>query len=424
MRILIVNTSERTGGAAVAANRLMEALNNNGEKAKMLVRDKQSDCLTVVGLPHPWLQQLYFLWERMCVFFHLRFNRKQLFHIDIANTGADITSLPEFKEADLIHLSWVNQGMLSLRSIKKILKSGKPVVWTMHDLWPLSGICHLSLGCDRFKSHCAHCMYLPGEGGAHDLSYRVWEHKRRVYDAGNIFFVTCSRWLANEAKASALRGKHIVECIPNPINTTVYCPTNKAEARQALGLPADKRLVLFVAQRATNENKGIDYLVEACKKLTAQYAEMREKTAVMILGGHAEDFQDVFDMPVYALGYVNDEGKMVDVYNAADLFVLPSLSENLPNTIMEAMACGVPCVGFKVGGIPEMIDHQRNGYVAAYKSSEQLATGIRWVLDEADYATLSHQARHKVITSYSQHAIALKYIELYNQALAFKRCNL
>ena len=105
MRILIVNTSEKTGGAAVAANRLMEALNNNGEKAKMLVRDKETDCLTVVGMAHPWRQQLRFLWERWCIFWHLRFSRERLFDIDIANAGADITSLPEFQEADVIHLS-------------------------------------------------------------------------------------------------------------------------------------------------------------------------------------------------------------------------------------------------------------------------------------------------------------------------------
>jgi glycosyltransferase involved in cell wall biosynthesis len=402
----------------------MEALNNNGEKAKMLVRDKQSDCLTVVGLAHPLLQQLYFLWERLTLFFHLRFSRKHLFHIDMANAGTDITTLPEFKEADLIHLSWINQGMLSLHTIRKILKSGKPVVWTMHDLWPLSSICHLSLECKQFKTHCANCMYLPGGGSARDLSYKVWERKKRVYDTGSIFFVACSRWLAGEAKASGLRGKHMVECIPNPINTSVFCIRDKAEARQTLGLPADKRLILFVAQRATNANKGMDYLVEACHQLVGQHPEMRDNTAVMILGGHAEDFENTFDMPVYPLGYVNDEEKMVEVYNAADLFVLPSLSENLPNTIMEAMACGVPCVGFKVGGIPEMIDHQRNGFVAAYKDASHLATGIRWVLCEADYASLSQQARHKVVAAYSQRTVALKYIELYNQALAFKRCNL
>ena len=126
MRVLIVNTSERTGGAALAANRLMDALNNNGVKAKMLVRDKLTDDITVVPLSHTLRNHLRFLWERWCIFWHLHFKRKHLFEIDIANTGADITRLSEFKEADIIHLSWINQGMLSLKGIRKILNSGKP----------------------------------------------------------------------------------------------------------------------------------------------------------------------------------------------------------------------------------------------------------------------------------------------------------
>ena len=142
MRILIVNTSEKTGGAAVAANRLKDALNNSGVKAKMLVRDKLTDDITVVSLGHKWRNQWHLLWERFCVFWNLHFSRNHLFEIDIANAGSDITKLREFKEADIIHLSWINQGMLSLNNIKKILRSGKPVVWTMHDLWPASSICH------------------------------------------------------------------------------------------------------------------------------------------------------------------------------------------------------------------------------------------------------------------------------------------
>ena len=136
MRVLIVNTSERNGGAAVAANRLMEALNNHGVKAKMLVRDKQSDSLTVVGLQGKWWQQWCFLWERLVIFCHLHFSRKHLFELDIANTGTDITRLPEFREADIIHLHWINQGMLSLGVIRKILNSGKPVVWTSTTFGP------------------------------------------------------------------------------------------------------------------------------------------------------------------------------------------------------------------------------------------------------------------------------------------------
>ena len=136
MRVLIVNTSEKTGGAAVAANRLMEALNNNGVKAKMLVRDKATENITIASLPHSPLLQWHFLWERWRAFWHLHFSSVHLWEIDLACAGSDITKLREFKEADVIHLSWINQGMLSLKSIRKIIKSGKPIVWTMHDIWP------------------------------------------------------------------------------------------------------------------------------------------------------------------------------------------------------------------------------------------------------------------------------------------------
>jgi glycosyltransferase involved in cell wall biosynthesis len=419
MRVLIVNTSERTGGAAVAANRLMMALNNNGVKAKMLVRDKESDSLTVVGLPKSPMLRWNFLWERLVIFCRLHFSKRHLFEIDIANTGSDITKLREFQEADLIHLHWINQGMLSLSSIQKILRSGKPVVWTMHDVWPATGICHLTLGCRNFTTRCHHCRLLPGNGSAHDLSSSIWEKKAKMLEDESIYYVTCSRWLESEAKASALLKGHKMTSIPNPIDTHIYNRCNKQEARQRLGLPADKRLILFVSQRVTNQNKGMNYLVEACSKL-----KDIPQMGVVILGGHAEEVADQLPFETYPLGYVNDEHRIVDIYNAADVFVLPSLSENLPNTIMEAMACGVPCVGFRVGGIPEEIDHKRNGYVAEYRSAEDLAKGIRWILTEADYDALSQNAVHKVAQNYSQQSVAIKYLDVYQQAMAFKHYKL
>ena len=142
MRILIVNTSENTGGAAIAAKRLMEALNRNGMKAKMLVRDKSTEQITVTALPRSPLLKAKFAWERLCIWKANRFRRKNLFQVDLANTGTDITRLPEFKEADVIHLHWVNQGFLSLKGLRRIIDSGKPIVWTMHDQWPFTGICH------------------------------------------------------------------------------------------------------------------------------------------------------------------------------------------------------------------------------------------------------------------------------------------
>ena len=155
------------------------------------------------------------------------------------------------------------------------------------------------------------------------------------------------------------------------------------------------------------------YLVEACRLLAEQYPEQKDKIAVAILGGHAEEIEGQLPFRTYPLGYVNDEQRIVNVYNAADVFVLPSLSENLPNTIMEAMACGVPSVAFRVGGIPEEIDHQQNGYVADYCNSEDLARGIWWTLFEADREAVRHACLHKVAHNYSQQSVATRYLEVY-----------
>lgn len=423
MRVLIVNTSEKTGGAAVAANRLMEALNNNGVKAKMLVRDKDTDQITVVELKHNIFTKWHFLWERFVIFIHLHFSKDKLFQLDIANSGFDITKLREFKEADIIHLNWVNQGMLSISGIKHILESNKPVVWTMHDIWPAVSICHLALDCHRYETNCGNCPYLPGKS-EHDLSYKIWNKKKKILKDNSILFVACSHWLENEANKSALLVGQKITSIPNPIDMRTFCKMDKAEARLSVGLPSDKRLILFVSQRATNMNKGINHLIEACRIMTDQNPDMKDNTAIAILGSHSEEFVNSLTLPVYPLGYVSDTKRIVRIYNSADIFVLPSLSENLPNTIMEAMSCGVPCIGFNVGGIPEEIDHKSNGYVAEYKNSEDLAKGISWILEEADYNKLSENAIKKVSANYSQHTIAMRYIEVYDEALAFKNYRL
>lgn len=422
MRVLIVNTSEHTGGAAVAANRLMDALNNNGVKAKMLVKNKESENITVAHLPHSG--HLKFLWERWCIYCHLHFHKDHLWDIDIANAGTDITKLREFKEADIIHLSWINQGMLSLKNIRKILQSGKPVVWTMHDLWPATGICHYARGCTRFHSTCQYCPLLPNGGSEHDLAYRIWHRKQALLKAGSIYFVTCSKWLRNQASQSTLLTGLSLTDIPNPIDTHVFFPKDRKESRLRVGLPANKKLILFVSQKVTDERKGMSYFTAAIQKLVEKHPDMKQNTGIVVLGGHSEEIANKLSLPVFPQGYVEDERKIVDIYNSVDVYVLPSLEDNLPNTIMEAMACGIPCVGFRTGGIPEMIDHQKNGYLANFKDVEDLADGIYSILSEVDQDAIRQECRHKVELNYSQHAVAMKYIDIYNQVRAFKHYRL
>ncbi|GHV32271.1 hypothetical protein FACS1894177_08170 [Bacteroidia bacterium] len=206
MNILIINTSERTGGAAVAANRLMKALRKEGHDAKMLVLDKQTDDLNVLTLnTSRWKKQISFIrkaYERWVIFVYKRFSRKNLWSVSIANTGTDISRHPLVKEADIVHLHWINQGFLSLPDIKKLVNSGKPIVWTLHDLWPCTGICHYPGNCVKYETGCKHCEMLSGYFPM-DLSQQVFIKKQKA-NLHLITYVGCSRWIAEKAKQSAL----------------------------------------------------------------------------------------------------------------------------------------------------------------------------------------------------------------------------
>lgn len=414
MRVLIINTSERMGGAAIAANRLMEALKNNGIKAKMLVRNKQTDRISVVELKKSWWRVWQFIWERIVIWKANYFKKHNLFAVDIANTGTNITLLPEFTQADVIHLHWINQGMLSLTDIRRIIQSGKPIVWTMHDMWPFTGICHYAGDCDKYATLCQNCPLLY-KGSKKDISYRIFQKKKTLFEDAQITFVACSRWLESLAKKSELIKGQTITNIPNAINTNLFKPRNKQQAREKCRLPQDKKLLLFGSVKITDKRKGIDYLVAACNLIASTYPEFSKELGVVVFGSQAEQYATLFPFPIYPMNYVSTEKELVDIYNAVDLYVTPSLQDNLPNTIVEAMACGIPCIGFNVGGIPQMIDHLHNGYVAEYQSSQDLANGIHWALTEGEYESLSEEACRKAVSCYSESIISKKYIDIYNK---------
>lgn len=397
MKIVILNTSERTGGAAVAAGRLGKALKQAGIQVDKLVRDDT------------WLNRFRFYWERLIIFLCNHLNRKNLFAVSIANTGTDLSGNPSIKEADIIHLHWINQGFLSLKDIEALVKLNKPIVWTMHDMWPCTGICHHARDCEKFQTGCQSCFFLKSKGK--DLSTSVFDKKLSLYKDANITFVGCSRWLSGRAKKSYLLQDKTVLSIPNPIDTEVYHPMGQGTARELLGLPSGKKLLLFGALNVTDKRKGIDYLIAALRKIEKPDVEL------VVFGQVKDDIRGLFPVPIHSMGYLSDESKIVTLYNAVDIFITSSLEENLPNTIMESMACGTPCVGFEIGGIPEMIDHKINGYVTNYKDANDLANGIQWVLEHGDRQALSDACVKKVQENYTDEVIAGKYLALYQNIL-------
>ena len=407
MKVLFISTYDIQGGAAIAASRLLQAMRLAGCDVSMVVRVKQGDDPAVFAAGSKTMNKARFYWERGIIYLHNRLSRKNLFDVSIANTGVPLTKLPAFKEADIIHLHWVNQGMLSVKEVRQILASGKKVVWTMHDMWPFTGICHHAGTCNAFTFGCSHCPYLK-KPSRKDLSYTVYRQKQTAYRKGDIIFTACSRWLGALAKLSPLTQGHKVTSIPNPIDTDAYRPMDKNKVRTNLNLPLDKKIILFAAVKASDKRKGTDYLIEA----SGLIAQKRNDLLFLIVGSRGEEIEKQLPLPAMSMGYLPPR-RMPELYSAADLFVTPSLYENLPNTIMEAMACGTPCVGFQTGGIPEMIAHGENGYVAQYKDAADLAEGILWVLQDELHATLSANARRKVEDKYSQEKVAQQYMEIY-----------
>ncbi len=416
MRVLFVNTSELIGGAAIAASRLLRALNRHGIEAELLVRDKQTDNPRVISLPKSPALPLKFVAERADIFVRNGFSSKGLFAIDTGAFGTDITRLPEFQRADIVHLHWINQGMLSLKDVGRLLASGKPVVWTMHDMWPFTGICHQAGDCTKWRTGCNCCPLLRHQG-AKDLSARVFSRKAALYQKGHITFVGCSDWLTDLARHAPLLAKQRVVSIPNPIDTTRYTPSGRQEARRRLGLPADKFLLLFVAYKVTDPNKGIGYLREALAKLAARHPEVAGSWGLAAVGRNAESLKDTVAIPVYASEYISSPDTMIDYYRAADVLVMPTLMDNLPNTIMEAMACGTPCVGFRIGGLPQMITHEENGYLANYKDAHDFAACLYRYFAATDRAAFAATARQKAVAAYSEQAVAHRFYEIYEGLL-------
>ena len=411
------------GGAAIACLRLLSVLEDEkGVEAKLLVQQKKRNNTDVVAVAESWLAQKMafgrFVLERFYFRLHEK-NKEVRFAFSPANTGIDISEHPLVQEADIIHLHWVNFGFLSIESLQKLFSVGKPIVWTLHDMWAFTGGCHHSGNCEHYQLQCGNCEPYVRTPSANDLSAKVWREKAQAFskiNASTTQIIGCSQWLANRARKSSLFKNLAIDAIPNPLDINIFKPTNKTEARAKLNLPTDKKLILFAAAKVTVIWKGFSYFQEALKILHAQISNP-ESIELVILGESDEELNKTLPFKTHALGRIADVEKIALIYSAADVFTIPSIQENLPNTIMEAMACGTSAVGFKVGGIPEMSEHQQTGFLASYKSAESLAEGIQWVLFEADAETLANNARKKVLDNYSQEVVKDRYLRVYEALL-------
>jgi glycosyltransferase involved in cell wall biosynthesis len=310
---------------------------------------------------------------------------------------------------DVVNLHWINEGLMSIRKISRLRK---PIVWTVHDMWPFTGGCHYTFGCSAYKQKCGKCPQLNSRRD-YDLSTFIFNHKKKLKN--KITFVAPSLWMKDCIEQSALFCDSPVVHIPYPIDLEVYQPRDKNVLRDLLGLPQDKKLIAFGAMNAlAEERKGFKYLLSAIHQLRDS-SEIFSNTELVVFGSSrpAAEINGVFK--THYLGKLSDELSLALAYGACDVFLAPSTQDNLPNTVIESMACGVPVVAFNIGGMPDMIENGYNGFLAEPFSSDGLATGIsRVLLDSTNFA---NNARQRALDSFSPDNIAGRYISLYNELI-------
>ncbi|PKM82457.1 MAG: glycosyl transferase [Firmicutes bacterium HGW-Firmicutes-14] len=339
--------------------------------------------------------------------------RRDVYPFSTAVVGEDVRAKISSLNPSLVHLHWICGGFLRIESLAKL---NRPLVWTLHDSWAFTGGCHIPLECRRYRESCGRCPVLKSSNPG-DLSNWVMARKKKAWNGLNPAVVTPSRWLAGCARASSLFSRYRVEVIPNGIDLNIYKPVEKMQARDTLGLPRDKKLILFGAVNSTSDpNKGFQFLEPALRRLSK--SGWGEKARILVFGGREPSHKPDLGLPAVYFGTVYDEADLVTLYSAADAFVAPSMQENLPNTVMEALACGTPCVAFNIGGIPDLIKHEQNGYLARPFEPSDLAAGIAWVLsDDMRWDILARSARAKVEQDFALGKVAQQYLRLYSDIL-------
>ena len=275
MQITILSTFDNQGGAAIAASRLNKALNHKGLTSNVLVQDKKGEDVTTQSITNTWFQKkmvlVRFALDRLQFVFYEK-SKDVRFSFSQATIGVDISSHQLIQQSDVIHLHWINFGFLSLNSLEKLFKTNKPVVWTLHDMWAFTGGCHYSGDCENYLNACGNCVPFLKNPSDTDLSNQVWQRKADIFKKSNFTVIACSEWLAQKARQSSLlQGKTILS-IPNPIDTQVFYPIEKAIARKHFGLSPDKKYILFAAAKVGDVRKGFVYFEKALSLLDVRFS--------------------------------------------------------------------------------------------------------------------------------------------------------
>ncbi|MBE9228318.1 glycosyltransferase family 4 protein [Phormidium sp. LEGE 05292] len=412
MRILHLMMHENTGSGR-AATRLNMGLVQLGQESSILTGQKRSNSDLAIGTKFitSTLKEIQFILVNKFLNQKLS-SPANVFSINI--TPSRLLKQIKTLNPDIINLHWIGWEFLKIEDLKKLQV---PLVWTFHDMWAFTGGCHYSANCDRYTKSCGACPQLQSID-EQDLSHWIWKRKAKAWQDLNITVVSPSHWLAECAKRSSLFQNMRIEVIPNGLDTQIYKPLNREIARDRLNLPQNKSLVLFGAMHANGDpRKGLHFLQPALQKLST--TDWQDQMELIIFGASKPINAPDFGFKTHYLGNLTDDITLSLIYAAGDVFVAPSMQDNLPNTVMEALASGTPTVAFNIGGMPDLINHQQTGYLAKPYEVDDLTRGICWVLEDLKrYRSLSQQARETVVQNFTLQQQAICYLSLYKKILA------
>lgn len=407
MRPVLVSTFENKGGAAIAALRLHDGLREAGCDSRLVTRIAEEATNEVYGadkgIRQSFAKLLYYL-------NYLPATRTNLLTDNPLFSTSAVPSFGPQKinrlSPDVVHLHWIANFLRP----EEMAKIDAPLLWTLHDMWPFTGGCHYSGGCKKYRKEegCRDCPVL-GTNRERDLSWWVWSRKQESWEDLDLTIVSPSNWLANCARESELFGDNRVKTIPNGVDLRLFKPRQSEDSRDALGLPKDRKLMLF-GSLGTNEahRKGQDLI----PKFVHELSMSREKVGIVIFG--KKDTSVDLEYPVFELGYLPNQ-KVPIVYDAVDLTVVPSREENLSNIVVESLASGTPVVAFETGGMPDLIDHKYNGYLAE-RSIGDFAEGIQWAL-EPPSDDIGQRARKTAEERFDIETSVQRYHELYKELI-------
>ena len=415
LKVAILSHSDNLGGAAVVTMRLHNSLLAAGVQSRMIVFTRNNPSSEVDVVSNRFMRGYYFMKERIRIMMANGLNRDNLFKVSVADSGPEFVNLEAIREADIIVLSWVNQGMISLSGLKRLAALGKPIVWIMHDMWNMTGICHHAHSCESYKlpGECGCCPFLNSDK-ADDLSHKVWLKKRDVYRSGNFTFVAVSNWACRKAKESSLLHDLPVETIHNafPIDSFI---TRMPEGYRSSIIVHDKKVITMGAARLDDPIKGLNYAIEALNQLFDNDPELTNNAEAVFFGTlHDPDALSELRFPYGYVGRISDPALLRRLYARSSVVLSSSLYETLPGTLIEGQAAGALPVSFGEGGQSDIITHKEDGYIARYLDTEDFAEGIRWALSQdPDRDTLHESVRRRFASS----AIASQYIALFNRLL-------